>query len=71
MRILLTGGTGFIGSALVAALQARGDELVILSRQARESRPGCRFVRSLDEIASGEEIDAIINLAGASLAARR
>lgn len=71
MRILLTGGTGFIGSALVAALQARGDELTILSRQARDSRPGCRFVRSLDEIAAGEEIDAIINLAGASLAARR
>lgn len=71
MRILVTGGTGFIGSALVAALQARGDELIILSRQARDSRPGCRFVRSLDEIPAGEEIDAIINLAGASLAARR
>jgi uncharacterized protein (TIGR01777 family) len=71
MRILLTGGTGFIGSALVVALQARGDELIILSRQARGSLPGCRFVRSLDEIAAGEEINAIINLAGASLAARR
>ena len=71
MRILLTGGTGFIGSALVAALQARGDELIILSRHARDSRSGCRFVRSLDEIAADEEIDAIINLAGASLAARR
>lgn len=71
MRILLTGGTGFIGGALVDALRAQGDELIILSRHARDSRPGCRFVRSLDEIAAGEQIDAIINLAGASLAARR
>lgn len=71
MRILLTGGTGFIGGALVAALQAQGDELMILSRQARASRPGCRFVQSLDEITTGEQIDAIVNLAGASLAARR
>jgi uncharacterized protein len=32
-RILLTGGTGFIGSALAAALQARGDEVVVVSRR--------------------------------------
>jgi uncharacterized protein (TIGR01777 family) len=71
MRIVLTGGTGFIGTALVTALVARGDELTILSRQVRHVRPGCRFVRSLDEIAAEQEIDAIINLAGAPLAARR
>jgi uncharacterized protein (TIGR01777 family) len=67
----MTGGTGFIGSALTAALLARGDELIILSRQAQDARPGCRFLRSLDEIATELELDAIINLAGAPLAARR
>lgn len=71
MRIVITGGTGFIGSALSAALLAGGDELIVLSRQARDPRPGCRFVRSLDEIATAQELDAIINLAGAPLAARR
>ncbi len=71
MRVLLTGGTGFIGSALIAALRARGDEVTTLSRQARDSQPGRRFVRSLDEISADQEIDVIVNLAGASLAARR
>jgi uncharacterized protein (TIGR01777 family) len=32
-RILLTGGTGFIGGALAAALRERGDEVVVVSRR--------------------------------------
>lgn len=71
MRILLTGGTGFIGTALTGALLASGDELIILSRGAHSKRAGCRFIRSLDEIPATEPLDGVINLAGASLAARR
>jgi uncharacterized protein (TIGR01777 family) len=83
MRILLTGGTGFIGTALAEALLSSGCELIILSRgvqtgvqtgvqsAAHADRTGCRFIRSLDEIAATEPLDAVINLAGASLAARR
>ena len=71
MRVLLTGGTGFIGEALTAALLASGSEVTILSRQVQGDRNHCRFVRSLDEIAASEQLDAVINLAGASLAARR
>lgn len=33
MRILLTGGTGFIGSHLARALEARGDEVLVVSRK--------------------------------------
>jgi uncharacterized protein (TIGR01777 family) len=33
MRVLVTGGTGFIGQALVAALRGRGDEAVVVSRR--------------------------------------
>src|ERR1017187_3106867 len=32
MRILLTGGTGFIGSALARAVRERRDDVVIVSR---------------------------------------
>ena len=71
MRILLTGGTGFIGSALTESLLAGGNELIILSRQAHHDRPQCRFIRSLQDIPQTQELDAVINLAGASLAARR
>ncbi|MEZ5573023.1 MAG: TIGR01777 family oxidoreductase [Halioglobus sp.] len=71
MRILLTGGTGFIGEALVAALLDRGSELIILSRQARPDAPRVRFVQSLEDIASDTQLSAVINLAGASLAGQR
>ena len=32
MRVLVTGGAGFIGSHLVDALVARGDDVVMLDR---------------------------------------
>jgi uncharacterized protein (TIGR01777 family) len=75
MRILLTGGTGFIGTALTEALLSSGCELIILSRGVQRGvhtdRAGCRLIRTLDELPATESLDAVINLAGASLAARR
>lgn len=71
MHILLTGGTGFIGEALVPQLLTRGHTLIILSRSHHDDAPGCRYIRSLDELAESEHIDAVINLAGASLAGAR
>ena len=32
MRIVITGGTGFVGSALVKSLLGRGDHVIVLSR---------------------------------------
>jgi NAD+-dependent farnesol dehydrogenase len=41
MKVLVTGGTGYLGRAIVAALAARGHELVVFSRQAsRSGLPG-------------------------------
>jgi uncharacterized protein (TIGR01777 family) len=71
MNILITGGTGFIGSALQCALRSKGDSLIILSRQPGPVDDENRYISSLDQISDAERLDAIINLAGASLAGRR
>lgn len=67
--VLVTGGTGFIGQCLVAALASAGHEVTVLTRsraKARhlaEGRP-IRIVTRLEEIADTARIDAIVNLAG-------
>ena len=41
MRVLVTGGTGFMGRHLVRALHARGDEVVVVGRRAHPGQvPG-------------------------------
>jgi uncharacterized protein (TIGR01777 family) len=81
MNILITGGTGFIGEALLPALRADGHKLVVLSRSAQQASPdpvptggpapdgGLRYVATLSAI--NDKIDAVINLAGASIAGKR
>lgn len=71
MQVLVTGGTGFIGDALLPALRGAGHELIVLSRGVHADSAGCRYVRSLDAISDDTPVDAVINLAGASLAAQR
>lgn len=39
MTTLVTGGTGFVGGAIVAALRARGDDVRVLARQASRTAP--------------------------------
>lgn len=79
-RVFFTGGTGFIGSALVAALRERGDDAVVLTRNAGKAR---RRLPSGVEVVEGDPTEAgpwqqalagctaVINLAGASLAGKR
>lgn len=71
MHILLTGGTGFIGSALVPRLLTQKHTLTILSRSSHSDTDDCHYIRNLDELADDAQIDAVINLAGASLAGAR
>ena len=80
MRIVIAGGTGFLGRPLSAALVADGHDLVFLTRGNADGRtltPGVRsVVWTPDGTAGGwaREIDgagAVINLAGESIAAKR
>lgn len=69
MKIVLAGGSGFLGSALRDALRARGDDVVVLSR-----RSGVRWEPNGSIGPWAREVDgadAIVNLAGEPLAGRR
>jgi uncharacterized protein len=73
--ILITGGTGFIGSRLTAALCAAGHDVTILTRNAKAATHlalsggvSPRFITHLDQIPSNFAVDAIVNLAGEPIA---
>jgi uncharacterized protein (TIGR01777 family) len=71
MQILLTGGTGFIGSVLIDGLTASGHSVIVYTRQSIADTANRRYLQSLDELADDTRLDAVINLAGASLAGSR
>jgi uncharacterized protein (TIGR01777 family) len=65
--ILVTGGTGFVGSRLVEALAAERHEVIVLTRDAKRAiglAAPLTVVTDLDQIASDKRIDAIVHLAG-------
>lgn len=80
MKVVILGGTGFIGSALGAALAARGDEVCVPSRKAQPedvaAKPG--ISRALWDGRDPENLarlladaDAVVNLVGENIAGRR
>lgn len=71
MHILITGGTGFIGQALVPYMLGAGHHVSILSRSRHRDDGQCTYLRSLEELSASSAVDAVINLAGASLAGKR
>ncbi|MEE4144437.1 MAG: TIGR01777 family oxidoreductase [Halieaceae bacterium] len=71
MHYLITGGTGFIGTALIEALLRDNNAVTVLTRQSRRGSGSLNFVSSLDGIPADSRFDAVVNLAGASLAGAR
>ena len=80
MKILLTGGTGFIGKAVAKNLSSRGHELVVLTRdpESAQKKIGvvCKVYRwdalkgpAPQEAFSG--VDVVINFAGEPIATGR
>lgn len=74
-KILITGGTGLVGSALIPMLKAEGYEVVVLSRRKFESSEFKVFVWDYekDHIEDGalDGVTAIIHLAGAGVAEKK
>ncbi|WP_186172850.1 TIGR01777 family oxidoreductase [Burkholderia gladioli] len=67
--VLVTGGTGFIGEALVGQLLDAGHRVTLLTRSplraAYQFGGRVRCVTALDQLHAHEHFDVVINLAGA------
>ncbi len=70
VKILIAGGSGFIGKALAAQLMEKKHEVVILSRRCGSRRESCVNWGSLDELFLSN-LDGVINLAGENIASGR
>lgn len=73
MRILVSGSTGLIGEAFVAAAVKRGDEITRLSRRNAVTAPRVLWDPVTGQIPLRllEGFDAVVHLAGESIAAGR
>jgi uncharacterized protein len=80
MRIVIAGGSGFLGSALSAALVADGHDVAILTRKSplrTPATPRVSHVRWAPDGTAGawrstiDGVDALVNLAGESIAAKQ
>lgn len=69
LNVLVTGGTGFIGEALVTHLLDAGHAVTILTREplraAYQFNARVRCVTAVDQLHREERFDTVINLAGA------
>lgn len=76
MRILITGGTGFIGLELCQHLASQGHQLTLLARDPAKAKQLLSRIQ-IDTFATLEDwkphidFDAVINLAGESIMAKR
>ena len=74
-RIVIPGGTGYLGRALAVRLVARGDDVAVLTRGPGRQLGGCRFVtwdaRTVgDWVEELDGADAIVHLNGRRVDAR-
>lgn len=69
--VLITGGTGFIGTRLVEAFVASGHDVTVLTRKlesAAHLAAPIRLITDLKQVGRTEHFDTVINLAGQATA---
>ncbi len=80
MKIIVAGGSGFLGSALLKKLKEAGHNVLLLTRnpeRAKQSSPPSLQIQEWDARSSGpwtqhvDGADAVVNLCGASIAGGR
>lgn len=73
MRVVIGGASGFLGSALVARLEQRGDEVVRLVRRPVGAADESQWDPAAGDIDRGllEGADAVVNLGGVGIGDRR
>ena len=74
LNILITGGSGLLGQALIPVLEAAGHRISVLTRYPAKYpcvSDQLRLFRTLGEIPDEHPVDAVINLAGARIIGRR
>ena len=69
LHYLITGGTGFIGRALIQTLSAQNARITILSRQHKTHplHSQCNVIQTLSALPTETRLDCIINLAGSPI----
>ena len=71
MNLLITGGTGFIGSALCSRLLEEKHNIVVLSRHIEAIKPPIKAITDLEQLKDDDIFDVVINLAGEPIANKR
>ncbi len=74
--ILITGGTGLVGSALTKMLVAKGHQVIILTRKAKPAEAGISYAAwdpaaGTIDLKAVQQADIIVHLAGANVGEKR
>lgn len=67
MKILITGGSGFIGQSLCHALLEAGHDVTVLSRYPSRVQHRLAPAHVIDQFNDAPRVHAVVNLAGASI----
>lgn len=75
MKILITGGTGLVGCALIDILLQKGHTVSVLTRNANKAKKtlgdNVVFITDINLLPSLNDFEAVINLAGEPIAGKR